>query len=142
MLAIASVAVWVVNPFAALALLPAFHIWLLVAAAPEPAPRPAGVALVALGLLVPLLIGLAILYRLSLGPLSGLWYAFLLVTGHHVGLYTALLGALLLTCFAAALRIAAARRPQRRERDGASVRGPGGYAGPGSLGGTESALWR
>jgi hypothetical protein len=107
-----------------------------------PAPRPLGIVLVAFGLLVPLLVGLAVLDRLSLGPLSGLWYGFLLVTGHHVGLYTAILGAVLLACFAAAVRIASARRPERREPESSSVRGPGGYAGPGSLGGTESALWR
>ena len=141
-LSVASVAVWVVNPFAALALLPAFHVWLLVTTSRVPPARAAGVALVVLGLLVPLLIGLAVLGRLSLGPLSGLWYGFLLLTGHHVGLYSALLGAVLLACFAAAVRIALARRPEPRETEPTSVRGPGGYAGPGSLGGTESALWR
>jgi hypothetical protein len=141
-LAVAALAVWVVNPFAALALLPAFHIWLLVTASPEPPARPVGVGLAALGLLVPALIALTVLTRLSLGPVSGLWYGFLLVTGHHVGLYTTLVGAVLLTCFAAAVRIAVARKPQPRDREGTSVRGPRGYAGPGSLGGTESALRR
>jgi hypothetical protein len=143
-LSAASLAVWVVNPYAALALLPAFHLWLLVTASPVPPARPAGLGLLALGLVVPLAIGLAIMERLSLGPVSGLWYGFLLVTGHHVGLYTSLVGAVLLTCLAAAIRITLARRPPPREREpeGASVRGPGGYAGPGSLGGTESALGR
>jgi hypothetical protein len=142
-LALAALAVWVVNPFAALALLPAFHIWLLVTASPVPPARPVGVGLVMLGLLLPALVAVTILARLSLGPVSGLWYGFLLVTGHHVGLYTTLVGAVLSTCFAAALRIAVARKPQRREPDASgSVRGPGGYAGPGSLGGTESALPR
>src|SRR3954447_19797321 len=141
-LAAVSVAVWVVNPFAALALLPALHIWLLVSASPVPPPRAAAIAFAALGLLVPLLIGVGILDRLSLGPLGGLWYGFLLVTGHHVGLYTAVVGAVVLTCFAAAVRIAAARKRPRPEREVATVRGPGGYAGPGSLGGTESALRR
>jgi hypothetical protein len=141
-LAVVSLAVWVVNPFAALALLPALHIWLLVTASPVPAARPVGVGLVALGLLAPALIALTVLTRLSLGPVSGLWYGFLLVTGHDVGLYTTVVGAVLLTCFAAAVRIAAARKPERRDSDAASVRGPGSYAGPGSLGGTESALRR
>jgi hypothetical protein len=63
---------------------------------------------------VPLLIGLAIFDRLSLGILTGLWYGFLLVTGHDVGLYTTLLGAVLLTCLATAVRIALARRPPPR----------------------------
>ena len=141
-LSVASIAVWVVNPFAALALLPAFHIWLLVTASRVPPPRLAGVALVMGGLLIAFLIGLAVLGRLSLGPFSGLWYGFLLLTGHHVGLYSAVLGAVLLACFAAAFRIALARRPEKPEPEPTSVRGPGGYAGPGSLGGTESALWR
>ena len=143
-LSLVSIAVWVVNPFAAFALLPAFHIWLLVTALPEPPSRPAGVALVLLGLLIPVLIALSGFGRFHLGPLAGVWYGFLLITGHSVGLYTSLVGALLLACFAAALRIALARRrePPLSPEDGASVRGPGGYAGPGSLGGTESALWR
>jgi hypothetical protein len=136
------VAVWVVNPFAALALLPALHLWLLVTASPEPASRPVGVLLVLGGALVPLLIGLSVLDRLSLGPLAGIWYGFLLITGHEVGLYTALVGAVALACFGAALRIALARRREQRPLDTPSVRGPGGYAGPGSLGGTESALGR
>ena len=51
--------------------------------------------------------------RLSIGPFAGLWYGFLLVTGHQVGLYTAVVGALLAACFAAAFRIAVARQPER-----------------------------
>lgn len=121
-LALASIAVWVVNPFAALALLPAFHLWLLVTASRVPPPRGAGLGLILLGLVVPALIGLAVLYRLSLGPLSGLWYGFLLVTGHHVGLYSAVLGAVLLTCFAAAVRITLARRPPVRPEPEAPLR--------------------
>ncbi|MEA2483089.1 MAG: hypothetical protein QOC55_1036, partial [Thermoleophilaceae bacterium] len=112
-LVVASLAVWVVNPFAALALLPAFHLWLLVSASPLPPARPLGVGLAALGLLVPLLIGIGILARLSMGPVSGIWYGFLLVTGHDVGLYSAVVGAVLLSCFAATVRIAVARRPEQ-----------------------------
>lgn len=140
-LCVAAFAVWAVNPFAACALLPGFHIWLLISAWPRPARRPVGAALVIAGLLLPVLTAIAVLARLEVGPLAGLWYAFLLVTGHHVGLYTTLVGAALAACFAAALRIAIARRSVSRETTGApSVRGPGGYAGPGSLGGTDSAL--
>ena len=141
-LSVVSVAVLAVNPFAALALLPAFHLWLLTTASPVPPRRGVGVALVLGGLAVPVLIVVATLARLQIGPLGGTWYGFLLVTGHQIGLYTALVGALLLACFAAALRIVLARRPEEPEPAGASVRGPGGYAGPGSLGGTESALQR
>jgi hypothetical protein len=142
-LSLVALAVWVVNPFAALALLLAFHAWLLVTASPVPMPRPLGVALVLAGLLVPVLIAVALLDRLSLGPLAGLWYGFLLITGHHVGLYTVVVVSVLVACSAAALRIALARRREPpRPVETPSVRGPGGYAGPGSLGGTKSALWR
>jgi hypothetical protein len=141
-LVIAGLAVWIVNPFAALVLLLALHLWLLVTASPVPPSRPLGLGLVLLGALPLVAVALAVLDRLSLGPISGLWYGVLLLTGHDVGLYTALVGALLLSCFIAALRITFARRPPARERGAPSVRGPGGYAGPGSLGGTESALGR
>jgi hypothetical protein len=141
-LSAAAFAVWAVNPFAALALLPAFHLWLLVAAFPAPTPRPAAVTLVLAGLAIPLLIAISVLARLAVGPVTGAWYAFLLVTGHQIGLYTALVAALLAACFTAAVRIALARRREPREPTGPTVRGPGNYAGPGSLGGTESALRR
>ncbi|MEA2494160.1 MAG: hypothetical protein QOJ29_2071 [Thermoleophilaceae bacterium] len=141
-LSVGAILVWVVNPFAALLLLPAFHLWLLVTTSNVPPPRPAGIALVIAGAIPPIAVVLAVLARLSLGPLAGLWYGFGLVTGHHVGLYTSLVGALLLSCFAAALRIAFARRPEPPVAESTTVRGPRGYAGPGSLGGTESALRR
>jgi hypothetical protein len=139
-LSVLGIAVWAVNPFAALALLPALHLWLLVTASPTPVRRPVGLSLVLLGALIPLAIAIFVLARLSMGPLEGLWYGFLLVTGHDVGLYTALVGAVAFACFGAAVRITLARRPEPRVHDAPSVRGPGGYAGPGSLGGTESAL--
>jgi hypothetical protein len=139
-LSVLGLAVWIVNPFAALALLPALHLWLLVTASPVPPRRPVGVALVLAGLVVPLVIAVSVMDRLSLGVPGGLWYGFLLVTGHDVGLYTALVGALALVCFGAALRIAVRRRSESPPPEAASVRGPRGYAGPGSLGGTESAL--
>ena len=113
MMSIAALALWVVNPFAALAFVPAFHLWLLVTATPVVPPRPVGIGMVLAGLIVPALVVIGLLDRLGLGPLSGLWYGFLLVTGHQVGLYTALVGALLATCFASALRIAVARQPER-----------------------------
>lgn len=109
-LCFAAVAVWVVNPYAALALVPALHLWLLVTGSAVPPPRPLGVALVLAGLFVPLCVVLVTLARLSLGPVSGIWYGFLLVTGHDVGLYTVFVSSLLAVCFAAALRIAAVRR--------------------------------
>lgn len=112
-LALESLAVWVVNPFAAFALLPAFHLWLLVSASRVRPSRPLGIGLALTGLLLPAVIVIAVLGRLSLGVFSGLWYGYLLVTGHQVGVYTALVTALLVVCFITTVRIAVARDPAR-----------------------------
>jgi len=142
-LSLAGVVVLVLNPFAALVLVPAIHLWMLAMVADT---RP-GVtaALVAGGLLGPGLVAVYYLARLDLGPLEGAWYLFLLVTGGHVGVVGTLVGVLLLALLAAVVAVAAARiraaqAPPRPS--GPRIRGPASYAGPGSLGGTESALRR
>jgi hypothetical protein len=146
LLAIA-VVVWVGNPFAALLALPAVHLW-LVLASPELRPnRAASLALVLLGL-VPL--GLLIAFyahQLGLGAGGVAWGALLLVAGGHVGLLGAILWSLSLGCVAAAVMLAVRLVPEPvgpESPDGVEVtiRGPLSYAGPGSLGGTESALRR
>jgi hypothetical protein len=88
---------------------------------------------------------LVYLFKFDLGPLDGLWYGFLLVTGHQIGLATALLGIGLLGVLGAVAAVASVRgasssRDQQAPQQ--SILGPGGYAGPGALGGTESALPR
>jgi NADH:ubiquinone oxidoreductase subunit 4 (subunit M) len=72
-----------------------------------------GVLLILVGAAIPALILLGLLARLSLDPLSGLWYGFLLITGHHIGLYTTALAAVLGVCFAAAIRIALMREVEQ-----------------------------
>jgi hypothetical protein len=71
----------------------------------------------------------------------------LLVSGGHVGLFELLLWSLAAGCAVGAGLLAGSRptpsapgRPQGPER--ITIRGPLSYAGPGSLGGTESALRR
>jgi hypothetical protein len=142
-----SVLVWAGNPYTALLLLPALHIWLLLAS-PELRPgRLGALALVALAL-VPL--GLTIVFyahQLGLGAPDVAWMAVLLLAGGHVGLGAALLWSLALGCAATAVMLAlgAAEEPPG-PRAGrlaeVTIRGPMSYAGPGSLGGTESALRR
>jgi hypothetical protein len=146
LLAVALVA-WVGNPFTALLAIPALHVWLLLAD-PELRPRRAGsVALVAVGLL-PLALLIAFYARqLGLGGGGVAWTAVLLLTGGHIGFGTAILWSLALGCGAAAvlLSVAPAEPPAARQlADGleVTIRGPLSYAGPGSLGGTESALRR
>ena len=140
--------VWAVNPFAVLLLLPAAHLWLLVVS-PEsrPARRGAALAIVAAGLL-PLALLIAFYARdLGLGPGAVAWTAVLLLAGGHVGVFAAAIWSLALGCAAALALVALQqpsplRPPRYGEEPEITIRGPITYAGPGSLGGTESALRR
>lgn len=138
-------AVWALDPLAALFLVPAVHLWS--GAAITERPR-LGLVLVMAGLVLPLAVAVFYLERLSLGPLEGLWYLCLLVAGGHVGVFGALLGCLLVGAFCSLVAVLTARAGEQagatppRPPDQPSVRGPLTYAGPGSLGGTRSALRR
>jgi hypothetical protein len=141
------VVVWIANPVTALLLLAPAHVWLLVVS-PELRPRPAAaLALVAAGL-VPLALLVAFYAdQLGLGPGRVAWMAVLLVVGGHVGFSAVLLWSVSLGCAAAAVMLAlTAESPglggDDRPADEITIRGPLTYAGPGSLGGTQSALRR
>lgn len=142
-----AVAVWIGNAYTALLLIPALHLWLLLAA-PELRPRRSvSLALVALGLL-PLGLLLSFYARqLGLNPPEAAWGGVLLLAGGHVGLGSALLWSVGFGCAAAATLLAVrslAPGVPGPAPDGVeiTIRGPLTYAGPGSLGGTESALRR
>jgi hypothetical protein len=139
----AAIAVWIRNPYAALALMPALHVWLF-ALAPEIRMRvPLRIGLVAAGILPVALLAAAVAHSLGLGVLDAVWQALLVVAGGHMSVIAVVLWSLLAGCAAAALLIAAqAGAPQVDPDAPITVRGPQGYAGPGSLGGTESALRR
>jgi hypothetical protein len=140
---------WLRNPYTALLLVPAVHLWLAIAA-PELRPRaPFGLALVLIGVVLPVaLIGLYA-GELGLGLPGVAWTALLLVAGGHIGLISVALWSLCLGGLVGIATIAAvgeAKTPSSASVAGpdgpVSVRGPVSYAGPGSLGGTESALRR
>ncbi|MCW3033676.1 MAG: hypothetical protein JWM60_2021 [Solirubrobacterales bacterium] len=142
-----AVVVWIGNPYTALLAIPALHLSLLLAA-PELRPRrPVAVGIAALGLL-PLALLLSFYARqLGLGPAELGWSAVLLVAGGHVGLGSALLWSVAFGCGAGALMLAIERQdepslPAAEDDVEITIRGPMSYAGPGSLGGTESALRR
>jgi hypothetical protein len=146
-LLVVAVLVWAVNPFAALLVLPAAHVWLLVVS-PELRPRPPGaLALVALGLL-PLAAVIAFYaHELGLSPGQLSWTAVLLLAGGHIGLAGSLLWSIVLGCATGMALVAlrtspSAGAPEPDQGTEITIRGPLGYAGPGSLGGTESALRR
>ena len=138
---------WVGNPLTALLALPALHLWLLLAS-PELRPRrAASLALVALGLLPLALLILFYAHQLGLGLGDAAWMAVLLLAGGNVGLMGAILWSVAFGCVAAAAMLAVrAQRPppgpQMADLHEVTIRGPMSYAGPGSLGGTESALRR
>jgi hypothetical protein len=141
-----SLLVWALDPFAALLFVPAVHLWLLLAA-PELRPRPLGsLALVGLGLAPLLLLVVFYARQLGLGPGEVAWMAVLIVAGGHVGLAGALLWSIAFGCAAAAVILCVTQpaAPDALSSDDfeITIRGPMSYAGPGSLGGTESALRR
>ena len=139
--------VWATNPFTALLLLPAVHLWLLLAA-PELRPRPvAALALVALAAAPLALLVFSYAHQLGLGPGGVARMTVLLLAGGHVGVVAAMLWSLALGCAAVAVLLALTpvalpEVPGPDERVEITIRGPLSYAGPGSLGGTESALRR
>jgi hypothetical protein len=84
---------------------------------------------------------------LEFTPIGLIWEAALLVAGHAVSLVTVVLWSFVLGCMASAVAVVvmAARRPvpiAAGAKVVPSVRGPVGYAGPGSLGGTKSTVRR
>lgn len=143
-LSLCTLALWLVNPFSALIMVPALHLWSL-AVLVDPAPGRRGrLALVAGGLVLPALLVIYELSILSIDPLSGAWYLMLLVAGGHIGALSALLGCIYAAVLGCVVSIALSTpaEPKRPPREIPKVRGPAGYAGPGSLGGTDSALRR
>ena len=137
-------AVWLFNPYAAALLLPAAHLWLLAAAPGSRLRGPWAALPVALGVALPLLAAAHYVSALDLNPLSFAWLLALATAGGHVSVGTALAVSLWLACLAGLLVVLRVRRKVEAEAEPERprTRGPAGYAGPGSLGGTESALRR
>jgi hypothetical protein len=142
-----AVTVWLANPYAALLLIPGLHLALLIAS-PELRPRRAAAfGLVVLALL-PLVLLIAFYARqqaMGAGELA--WSAVLLLAGGHLSFVVTVFWCLGLGCVLAAAMLAlrSSSRPFEPGDGGGvevTIRGPMSYAGPGSLGGTESALRR
>lgn len=140
---------WLLNPFACLLLVPAAHLWMAAVEVRERrAPRARGAALLAilLGVLPLLLLLLLYARELGLGPIGMAESAVLMLAGGQVGILPALLWSAVLGCVFAGVLFALApltpAGPDSQEWTPIATRGPNSYAGPGSLGGTESALRR
>jgi hypothetical protein len=136
-------ALWATNPFAAALVVPGLHLW-LVAISPDLRLRfPLRLGLLLVGLVPLVLVPIYYGATLGYGPVDELWMFTVLLAGHGVSLAAIVEWSVFMGCVltAAAVLVALARQP-RPEEVPVTVRGPVGYAGPGSLGGTESALRR
>jgi len=133
---------WFVNPYAAALLVPAAHLWLFASGGWRG--WPAIVALVG-GLLLPLLTVLYFMTALALGPVKLAWASALVAAGGG-GLRFAIVLTALVAALAGLVRTLVLRTRAERAGDDRPAplvtRGPASYAGPGLLGGTESALRR
>ncbi len=136
---------WLENPFAAALMVPALHLWLWIVA-PERRLRAPWSVLLFLAGLVPLALA-AIYYAavLGLGAAPAAWNAVLMLAGGSVSVMSAIEWSVVLGCVVslAVMIVRIARQPRADPADlPITVRGPITYAGPGSLGGTKSALRR
>jgi hypothetical protein len=135
---------WFANPYSAALAVPALHAWLLVLAPGVRLRRAVALTLVVVGLLPFAGLVVADARSLGLGPLDAAWTGLLLVSGGHITVGTWVLWSLFAAGAAGVLAIAL-RPPAPADpatTPEVTVRGPLSYAGPGSLGGTESALRR
>jgi hypothetical protein len=134
---------WIANPYAAALLIPALHVWLFALAPDLRMPRSLRLLVAALGLVPIAVVMIALARSLGLGVVDGAWELLLLTAGGHISLASLLLWSLVAGCGVSALLVAAAGEAPTDAGDvPITVRGPRSYAGPGSLGGTESALRR
>ena len=142
-LCVVAVLVWLVNPFAAALLVPALHLWLWAIDGDLRLPLPVRIVMIALGAVPTAAVVVFFAHALHFSPGQLPWEAVLLLGGHVVSWVAAIEWSLALGCLGTALGlvVAAARRPEPVAPP-VTVRGPLSYAGPGSLGGTKSALRR
>jgi hypothetical protein len=146
-LCVVTLAIWLINPYAAALLVPALHLWLWATDSDLALPLPARLGMVLAGAIPVALLVAYYGHSLGFTPVGLIWEAALMVAGHAVGLVALVLWSFVLGCMATATTVIvmAARRPAPAvdaATPKASVRGPVGYAGPGSLGGTKSAIRR
>jgi hypothetical protein len=134
---------WLFNPFAGLLLVPALHCWLWIADPNVRERRRLVLVLALVGIVPALVVAIYYWHELGVSLLGLVWSAVLLVAGGGLSIAAAAFWAVALGAFASAvvLAIRAIRTPQAADVP-ITVRGPATYAGPGSLGGTESSAVR
>jgi hypothetical protein len=135
--------IWLSNPFAAFLLVPALHLWLWAISPDMRVPVPLRLVLIAAGIAPAVLVVAYYANELGYGPINVVWEMVLLLAGHGVSIVAALEWSIVLGCLVSAVTLSLlAARGTRPVAVPVTVRGPVTYAGPGSLGGTKSALRR
>jgi hypothetical protein len=137
LLAVEVLVVCAVNPFTALLLVPATHLCLLAALSDTPRRTLLVATMMAGALTLPVLAMLYYGARFDLG-LSLHSYVLMVVSTFAGSISSAILGSLIAGSLTSTALLAMGGG--RRTAPAITVRGPVTYAGPGSLGGTESAL--
>jgi hypothetical protein len=137
--------IWVTNPFAAALLVPALHLWMWIVGPQRRPAAPWAVLLFVAGLVPGILAAVYYAASLGLGAAPAAWNAVLMLAGGSVSVMSAIEWSVVLGCVIslATMILRIARQPRQDPADlPITVRGPITYAGPGSLGGTRSALRR
>jgi hypothetical protein len=135
---------WAVNPYLAALLLPASHAWLFATAPQGRLNGARAVPAIIVGVLLPLLVFVYYTLAFAAGPLALAWLVLQSAAGGGVGPVFALVATGFAAALAGVVRVVVSQRRASRDAppDPIRTRGPVSYAGPGSLGGTESALRR
>ena len=105
-IAVGSLLLWLVNPYAGLLTVPAAHLWMLLALTRPLPSRRVRAVLIAIGVAPAVLVGIYHLFALSIDPVEGAWYLLMLITGHSVGFVTALIGCVMLAAACATAELA------------------------------------
>jgi len=142
-LCVVTLLIWVENPFAAALLVPALHLWMWIVAPERRPAAPLALLLFAAGLVPGLLAAVYYAAALGLGVAPAAWNAVLMLAGGSMSVIRAIEWSVVLGCVIslATMILRIAREPRQDPAElPITVRGPITYAGPGSLGGTKSAL--
>lgn len=141
-LCVVTLAIWLENPFAAALMVVALHAWLWIVGPEQRLCAPWAILLLLAGLVPGMLAALYYAMVMGLGPAAAAWNAVLMLAGGDFSVMAALEWSIVLGCVVS-LALMIARIAQHRPAEvPVTLRGPISYAGPGSLGGTKSAIRR
>ena len=134
--------IWLANPYASLLLVLPAHAWLVALTREERRGPAVGVLVIALSL-APLAAAITLLCAgVGVSPFGLVWTMVVFIGSSHVSFVDLLLASLAGGCAVAAAAALVAPAPPPPPEVQVTMRGPLTYAGPGSLGGTSSALRR